>query len=232
MKRRPWTHQERELVQEMYPHRPTKEIAQTLKCPVTTVYQQAARLGLHKTAEFLASPLSGLLTKGHMRPESVATQFQKGHTPANKGLRRLGWSAGRMAETQFRKGERRGKAAENWKPIGTILQDAEGYLRLKVREARHGQEATGFGNTEVWSLLQRHVWEQHFGPIPAGHVITFQDGQRQNCAPENLECISRADLARRNTMWNRYPRELAEIIQLTGAVKRKIRKQEKVNAEQ
>lgn len=223
MPRRPWTDPERSLLRTLYPHRPTQEIADKLNRSVTTVYQQAARLKLRKTPEFLASPLSGLLTKGHTRPDSVATQFRKGHIPANKGLRRPGWSAGRMAETQFRKGERRGQAAQNWKPIGTVLPDAEGYLRLKVRDAVHGKEATGFGNTKVWPLLRRHVWEQHFGAIPKGYVIAFKDGWRQNCEPENLECISRTELARRNRMWNRYGRELAELMQLTGALNRKIR---------
>ena len=132
-----------------------------------------------------------------------------------------------MRETQFKKGARTGKAAENWKPIGTILPDPEGYLRIKVREAIHGKEASGFGNTKLWPLLQRQVWQEHNGPIPPQHVVVFQDGNRANCAIENLECIHRKELARRNCMWNRYPRELAEAIQLTGALKRKIRKQER-----
>lgn len=48
--------------------------------------------------------------------------------PFNKGLRRPGWHVGRMRETQFRKGERSGIAAKNWRPIGTIRTDPDGYL--------------------------------------------------------------------------------------------------------
>jgi hypothetical protein len=128
-----------------------------------------------------------------------------------------------MKETQFKPGQRMGRAALLWRPIGTVLTDSEGYRRIKVREARHGAEATGFGNSKVWPQLSRHVWELANGPIPRGHTIVFKNGDRSDCAIENLECISRADLMRRNTMWN-LPRELAEVIQLNGALKRKIRR--------
>jgi hypothetical protein len=128
-----------------------------------------------------------------------------------------------MRETQFRKGERSGVAARNWRPIGTVLTDTDGYLRIKVREAVCGVEATGFGNTRVWPLLQRHVWERKRGPIPPAHAVVFRDGDRKHCTIGNLECISRAELMRRNSLWRQYPRELAEVIQLNGALKRKLR---------
>jgi hypothetical protein len=62
------------------------------------------------------------------------------------------------------------------------------------------------------------------GPIPPSHAIAFRDGDRSNCAIENLEMVSRAELARRNVMWNRYPKELCLAIQLRGALKRRIRR--------
>jgi len=128
-----------------------------------------------------------------------------------------------MKETQFKPGQRSGKAAANWQPIGTILADHEGYLRIKVREAMHG-EATGFGNSKVWPLLGRHVWEQHNGPIPPKHLIKFKDGDRSNCSIDNLDMVSMADNCRANSIWAVLPRELAEAIQLNGALKRKIRR--------
>lgn len=223
MNGQPWTPKQLDRLRVLYPTQPTKNIAKIFGRKVYSVYNAAYKQGLRKTPEFLRSPASGILVKGQTRPESIATQFPKGHVPANKGLRRPGWSPGRMRETQFIKGQRSGKAAENWRPIGTILPDSEGYRRIKVREAVHGAEPTGFGNTAVWPLLQRHVWVQQHGPIPPGHVIAFKDKDRQNCAIENLECIPRAELAKRNRMWNIYPRELAEAIQLNGALKRKMR---------
>lgn len=125
---------------------------------------------------------------------------------------------------RLKKGCRSGFAAQNWKPIGTITPDPQGYLRIKVREAAYGKEPTGFGNVKVWPLLNRHVWEQHHGPIPPKHLVVFKDHDRSNCALENLELISMAENAGRNRMWNRLPRELCEAIQLNGTLKRKLRR--------
>lgn len=223
MNGKPWSEDELDRLRILYPTRRGREVAEALGRSLSGTYGAVTKLGLRKDEAFFRSPASGILQKGETRPGCIATQFRKGQVPANKGLRRPGWAPGRMKETQFRKGVRSGVAATNWRPIGTILSDADGYLRIKVREAKHGVEATGFGNTSVWPLLQRHVWQQQRGPIPAGHVIAFLDGKRKNCAIENLECISRAELARRNQMWTRLPRELAEAIQLNGAIKRKLR---------
>lgn len=219
-----WTQSEMDHLRQHYPHKSTRKLAEEMGRTVEATYRIASKLGLHKTPEFLASPESGRLKPGQSRPGMAATQFRVGQTPHNKGLRRPGYAPGRMSQTQFRKGNRTGKAAENWKPIGTIMADTEGYLRIKVRESVHGQEATGFGNTQVWPLLHRHIWSQHHGPIPAKHIVTLKDGNRSNCAIENLELISMANNARRNSMWNKYPRELEEVIQLGGALKRKLRK--------
>src|SRR5438094_339747 len=105
--RRVWSEEERARLAALYPHRPTKEVAQALGRGISGVYRMAAMRGIAKSPEFLASDESGRL--------------KKGHEPANKGLRRPGWYAGRMRETQFQKGRARsGKAAENWAPIGSI----------------------------------------------------------------------------------------------------------------
>lgn len=221
-RRKYWSQDDLARLAQLYPALLTREVAKRLNRSIASVYGTAAKLGLKKSQEFLNSDQCYRLRKGST--VGTRTQFRKGQIPTNKGLRRPGWSPGRMRETQFKPGQRSGKAAMNWKPIGTILADHEGYLRIKVREAVHGKEASGFGNTKVWPLLNRHVWEQQKGPIPPKHAVAFKDGKRDNCAIENLELISRAELARRNRMWNILPRELAEAIQLNGALKRKIRR--------
>lgn len=223
-KRTPWSRKDLAFLQRTYPHKRTDDIARILSRSIGSVYGKAQALNLHKTRAFLESAESGQLRKGESRPGSVPTQFKKGQIPANKGIRRPGWAPGRMAETQFKKGHRSGIAARNWVPIGTFRTDSEGFVRIKVREAVYGKEPTGFGNVRVWPLYNRHLWEQHHGPIPPSHIVAFKDGNRANCAIENLELISRADNARRNSMWTNYPRELAEVIQLAGALKRKLRR--------
>lgn len=224
MSRRPYSRKERVIIFALYPHVKTERIAELVGRKVGHVYQRAAAWGLRKSEEFLASADACRLRRG----DNVGAEFRfvKGQTPFNKGLRRPGWSPGRMRETQFKKGERSGIAVRNWRPVGTILIDTEGYRRIKVREAVWGQEPTGFGNVKVWPLLQRHVWEQQNGPIPPGHTIVFRDGDRANCDIGNLEMISRADLMRRNTIHNRYPEEMVKAVMMLGAVKRRLRERD------
>lgn len=217
--RRFWTETEIEKVRTEYPHISTAKIAQSLGRPVGHVYQCAGRLGLKKTAEYLASPDACRLRRD--ASPGIPFRFKPGQVPKNKGLRRPGWAPGRMAETQFKPGVRQGVAATNWCPIGTIKTDTEGFLRIKVCEGVKG-EAYGFGNTKIWPLLNRHVWEQHNGPIPEGHAVVFRDRNRQNCDISNLELVSRQELMRRNSV-HRLPTELRQVIQLSGALKRKIR---------
>lgn len=221
MSRRFWTDFERQLVRWLYPHVATAKVAALLGCAVGSVYDIADRLGVAKSPAYLAGPEACRLRRGDNI--GAAFRFTSGHTPANKGLRRPGWAPGRMRETQFKRGMRTGSAARNWRPVGTVLSDADGYLRIKIKEAGRG-EATGFGNVRVWPLLQRHVWEQAYGPIPLGHNVVFRDGNRANCELPNLELISRAEMMRRNSIHTRYPKELVELIQLNGALKRKLRR--------
>jgi hypothetical protein len=216
--RRAWTAKEDALLRRLYPDTPTVAIARRLERSLSTVYQRAYLLGLKKSAAYLASPAS-CRTNGR---QGMGTRFQLGHKSWNTGTH---WTAGgRSAETRFKPGVRMGVAAKNWRPVGTILTDGEGYQRIKVREAKPG-EHYGFGNVRVWPLMQRHVWEQAHGPIPKGYNVVFKDGNKQNVALNNLELVSRADMMRRNTVHN-LPKPLANTIQLLGALNRQIRKRE------
>ena len=216
-----WTSSEEGYLRAHYPNHSTSTIANRLNLTVSKVHQKARKLGLQKTVAYIRDPKNRCrLLKGHSFGRR--TQFRKGHVPANKGILRPGWFAGRMKETQFKKGERSGFAAKNWRPIGTVQADPEGYLRIKVREAVSGEEPTGFGNTRAWPLYNRWLWEQAHGPIPPKHMVIFKDGDRTHCVIENLELISMADNARRNSMWNRLPQQLVDVIVLAGTLKRRI----------
>lgn len=210
-----WTDGELERLRELYPHQSTKQVAEALGRTESSVYGMADKLGLAKTPERLKQtgiqPGSGL---------GAAYRFQKGLIPPNKGKRMPGWAPGRMAETQFKPGAKSGKAALNYRPVGTVLADPEGFLRVKVRD--HGPGVRGW-RSDVWPLVHHRTWEKHKGPIPPGHHVAFKDGNRANCAIENLELVSRAEMMARNTFWKVIPRDLAEVIQLNGQLKRRIR---------
>lgn len=212
-----WTPAELKLLRQRYPHEKTEHIACDLGMPVKKVWNCAKRYGLEKTAAYLASPDACRLRRGNgAAAVGFKYRFQKGGVPANKGLRRPGWSVGRgrMQETQFKKGQRGNK----WVPIGTERINTDGYIDRKIREDRVG--------ANNWRPLHRIIWEATHGPVPRGHLVAFKDGDKLNCVLENLELMTKADNARRNAVWRRMPKELADIVMLRGAINRQINKRE------
>jgi hypothetical protein len=208
MSRKPWTAKELKIVRQFYAEIPTREIAELLGRSLTMVYQAAHGMGLTKSAEYLAGADACRLRRGDN--VGAAFRYKPGHAPANKGLRRPGWSPGRMRETQFKLGH----MPHTWLPLWSERESKDGYLEIKFRE-REGR----YGN---WAGAHVLLWEDKHGPVPAGHALVFKDGNKAHVALTNLELISRADLMRRNTIHN-LPPELVKTIILLGAVKRKVR---------
>ncbi len=147
-------------------------------------------------------------------------RFPKGHVPFNKGMRRPGWSAGRMASTQFKAGQ----SGWNWKPIGA-KRKIDGYWYRKIADERN------VPYTRNWRAVHVLLWEKHRGAVPLGHALVFRDGNVENIRLRNLELISRAELMVRNSIHN-LPKPLVEVIMLNGALKRKIRNQERKYAQE
>lgn len=194
--RKRWSDEECELLRREYPNVRTLVIAEQLGRQLYTVYQQAAKLGLKKSDEYLAGPDACRLRRG----DNVGAEhrFPKGHAPANKGLRRPGWAPGRMSETQFRKGERRGAAVKLYKPIGTERISKDGYLERKINDDLPFQRR--------WRFVHLIVWEAVNGSVPPGNAVCFRPGRRTANAAEitvdALELISRRELMLRNTVHN------------------------------
>lgn len=116
--------------------------------------------------------------------------YQKGHPPGNKGKKleeyiddpeRVAEIKRRIAPTQFKKGQ----APLNEYPLGTIVANTDGYLIRKIR-----MQGTQW---ERWEFLHRAVWEEHNGPLPEGMMISFRDGNKQNCDISNLMLITKAE---------------------------------------
>lgn len=202
------------MVRAQYPHMQTKLIAAMLGRTLTTVYQRAQMMGLAKTPEYFATPASGR-TNGR---QGVGFRFAKGHVPANKGLRRPGWGPGRMKETQFKKGGAlHGTAAHNWKPVGSMRRNNDGYLDVKWDQKRKGASA--------WVAVHRLNWIGVHGPIPKGYFLRFKDGNKNNPLVSNLELVTRAEHLYRN-YHGRYPLEVRRLVQLRGALQRQINRRE------
>lgn len=214
MTRHIWPDHLTELLIELYPHLPTEWLAHGFKLTERQIYQKAANLSLKKSDAYMASEFSGQLRRNNY--QGHRTQFRKGLTPWNKGTNYV--AGGRSAETRFKPGVRQGVAVKLYKPIGTERLSKDGYLERKINDDLPPQKR--------WRAVHLIEWESINGPLPAGHAIAFKDGNKANRSPDNLELITRAELMRRNT-YHQYPKEIARIIQLRGAITRQINKRER-----
>lgn len=204
-----WTPAEDELLRSRYADEPTESIAAALKRTMSSVYYRARRIGLYKSAAFLARLRSDVNQKLLLSGET--TRFHPGQKPWNRGIRHN--VGGRSSETRFKPGHK----THNWRPIGSERETMEGYLERKVRD-------TGVTRRD-YVLVHRLVWLAAGREIPPGHALTFRDGDKRNFDLDNLELLPRKQLMQRNSYHN-YGPEVAKLIQLRGAINRQINQKE------
>jgi hypothetical protein len=146
----------------------------------------------------------------------IASRIRPGSVPWNKGTHFV--AGGRSAETRFKPG-RPAHESRNYVPIGSLRVSNDGYLERKVTDD------PGIYPARRWVPVARLVWEAANGPIPAGHIVVYRQGMKTaieaDVTVERLECISRAENARRNHPASRDP-ELARLVQLKGAITRQV----------
>ena len=111
----------------------------------------------------------------HGLNSGLTGRFELGHISHNKGKHTP--TVGRMAETQFKKGNR----PHNAEPVGTIVTRDDGYKQKKVAEPNK------------WRLLHLLVWEERYGKIPEGMNVEFKDRNRGNTDINNLFLVTRQE---------------------------------------
>lgn len=208
-KTRRYTAKQIEVVKSLYATTLSEEIAQQLGCTISTVYNIANKLGLKKDISFIAETAR----KRTLNPNHGGRKylFKPGRIPANKGKKITEYVSPEKVEkikkTSFKKGN---------KPHNTLYDGCiscrDGYLYIRISEGK-------------WELLQRHIWVKNYGEIPPGYNVVFKDGNRKNCAIENLECISNSELAERNRD-TKYPEELRKAIRLNNKLNKIIKQQD------
>ena len=218
-----WTDAWVQLLREFYADVPGAEIAVAMNVPIKAIYQKAKALGLKKSPAFYASDKSARIRRAHQSQAMIASRFQPGFVPWNKGLK--GVVTGGVA-TQFKPGSK----PHTTRPVGSyrIVTEKVGvkHLERKVGEAKGS-------NDKRWTPVTRLVWEAANGPVPAGSVVVFRPGRR-TLVPElitldRIECITRGEHARRNHPRSRSP-ELGKLVQLRGAITRVINKRSSKSA--
>ena len=163
-----YTSEEREFLRGYIPghHHAETAIAFTERFrPITR--QQVESFGANNKV------LTGFRASEGMPPWNAGKSFQAG---------------GRCAETQFKPGQ----MPPNWRPVGSVRTDRDGYSMVKVAEPKK------------WVLKQRLIYEQEHGPIGKSEIVIFLDGNRQNFDLENLACISRRLHSRINQLGLQY----------------------------
>jgi hypothetical protein len=124
--------------------------------------------------------------------------FPKGHEPWNYGTKGQGLTGANCGSFE------KGHTPANTRPLYSERVSKDGHIEIKVPERNpHTGCPTRFRHKHVW------LYEQENGPVPKGHVVIFQDGDKRNFQPANLITVRRAELARLNQ--NGYTDAPAEI---------------------
>jgi hypothetical protein len=113
----------------------------------------------------------------HGLDSGVNGRFEKGHVPANKGMKMPPEIYARSKPTMFRKGH----SPSNTAPVGTEAVTPDGYVKVKVAEPNR------------WEFKHRLEWMRHRGEIPEGGVVGFKDGDSTNTDIDNLMLLTRAE---------------------------------------
>ncbi len=204
MARQFWTDEDKQLLAKFHPDTSNADLAVMFSRKKDAIESMAHAMRLKKTQAYKRA----LAEKNRFYEAGAANRFKKGQTSWNKG--RKGYlsepQAMALIPTQFKKGNQ----PLNTLPVGTVTVDSYGCKKIKL------------GEPNVWQFLHRHVYEAEHGPIPKGHALIFRDGNKLNCALDNLQLLTRAELMARNSIQN-YPLELQQAIRAVNKLKTTIR---------
>ncbi len=199
-----WTREDLDKLARLYADTHTRDLAAQFGRTESSISNKAVVLGLKKSDEY------------HQRKPGV---FRPGHTTWNQGKKGTTGHHPNCQATWFKPGQLSGKAARLYKRVGS-LRINDGQLQRKVTDDPQ------LKGCRKWIAVTRLVWEAANGPVPAGHAVTFKAGRativEQEITLEAIELVSRGELMRRNSRHTRYPEELNKLMQLKGALNRKI----------
>jgi len=122
-------------------------------------------------------------TKLGLKSGTKGGQFPKGLVPWNKGKKMAEDVYARCKPTMFTKGT----IPPNYRPEGSTRISRDGYFEIKIADPNK------------WQLMQRYVWEKSNNrKLSRNECIIFLDGNKLNFDPDNLQCVTRAELVRIN----------------------------------
>lgn len=184
-----------------------------------TIELVTVRLNHEFATSFTVNQVRSLVTNRAIK-SGRSGRFYPGQarTPGSgaKGPNRTSFKPGRPAHE-----------SRNYLPIGSTRISKDGYIERKVTDDPTIYPA------RRWVAEHRLVWEREVGPIPPGHIVVSRSGRHSTdvtqITPDTLECISKAENMRRNTVHN-YPQPIVQVVQLRGTLIRTINQRRKKHA--
>lgn len=198
-----WTLEEIQYLHANYADNFTEDVAKALNKSVKSVYAKAYSLDIRKSKSHHDKVMEK--TSIRIREGAKIHRYAKGHQPANKGKKMPAETYAKVAPTMFSKGNK----PHNFRPVGSERLTKDGYLERKIADPK------------TWRAVHILVWEAAHGPVPAKHKVIFKDNNKLNNELTNLECVSYADLMRRNSIV-RYPADLRFAMKTLKKLKKQI----------
>lgn len=207
-----WTDAETNRLVELYADTHTRVLADIFQKSESKIYAKANRMGLKKSTDYMKMELDRQGMR--IRELGAKSRFQKGQTPINKGVKMSQEVYEKVKHTMFKK---------NHEPVNTKYDGHEricakdGYILIRVRKGKYVHK-------------HRWIWENAHGAIPENHVVVFRDKNKLNLTIDNLELISRDELARRNKAeFDSMPEDLKGLIKIKNKLELKIKQNGKKN---
>lgn len=149
----------------------------------------------------------------HDLNSGITGHFVKGQPSHNKGVKMSPEVYEKAKATMFKPGSRPHNANE----VGDIVLATIGYYKIKVAEP------------DEWEFCHIRAWQQAYGEIPEGMMVSFKDGNREDWSPENLMLITKSENAILNTRHLRFDRAEATesglmVAKLESAIRKKKRR--------
>lgn len=227
-RKRGWSQAEDDTLRQLWPNNPDTTVMAALGRSQSNVHVRAKKLGIKRSPEYLAAQIARASLRIRTDPVMSQNIFQPGFTPWNAGIK--GYQpGGRSAETRFKPGD---------KPASTLPIGAHRIVNNKPSgpQLERKMTETPGPNHKRWVPVARLVWEAAHGPVPPGHIVVFKNPSLRTVVLEQitldkLDCITRAEHAKRNHPRNKCP-ELGALIQLKGCITRQVKRITKAAAEQ
>lgn len=195
----------------------TPEIDLYLKAHFLAVPEKTMARAINKSNCFVRKRLQQLnlvIPRDIIENRVKESRIQKGSVSYNKGMR----------VEQFMNAEAIERCKKTRYKTGHLPHNTKKDLDVSIRPDKRGVKYLHIRIALAeWIPLHRYNWIKVHGEIPKGMKLLFKDRNPFNCNIDNLELLTPGELMKRNSVHN-YPAPIARIIQLRGALNRKINK--------